>query len=586
MNKITLIIAITILNLISISEAIADKKIDAFEKAKESVVWVNTFKIAGAGTDSYRYTGTGYSIDDSGLFITNHHVIDEAAGIVLIHNTGSTIDTAHATLLWSDEEWDLAVLKCEDMKLKSLPLADSGSLAQGDEILILGYPGSIVNNHDIKVSWGIISSKTADSTIQTTATINPGNSGGPAINYTGEVVGTVYAKMSGYQVEAIGFMKNNFLVKKAIQKAKDNGEEIEVEFLDTEDRNAYFKMCEAEAKYWELEDEEDLDKQLTIVENSISIMKEAIVLDDNYDKPKLFLVNYLFRKAQIYCEMDKEMSEKDADRTIEEFTEAYEDALHTARGSDYRRKFKNRVNYRIYDLADVDDIKCERWRKKVENRPNNRKARENRYEDFNDYIAYGATPGYLRYSLLNPTWEHSRYKKYDAFVNELPMSIYITPHLSLGSGFDNILSMLEFDVEPWDDFRFSLGFGLSPLQLDTIGTDKNGKNLYNEGLPIVLGVTAWNYKLSYAITDVEGLPVMVWSAEYHGGISGDGFGEIEGSWWFGIGEYKNSEKSGLALKLGYEKQLYNQFYINPQLIIGFGGHEELQQLGIGIGYRY
>jgi len=284
--------------------------------------------------------------------------------------------------------------------------------------------------------------------------------------------------------------------------------------------------------------------------------------------------------------MDKEISEKEADRTIEEFTEAYEDALYTSRGSDYRRKFKNRVNFRIYDLADVDDIKCERWREKVENRPNYRKARENRYEDFNDYITYGSTPGYLRYSLLNPTWEYSRYKKYDAFVNEIPMSIYFTPHLSIGQGFNNILNMLEIDVEPMDNFRFSLGFGLSSSQLEPIGKDKDGEDVFNDGFPILLGAAAWNYRLVYAITDVEGLPLMVWSAEYHGGISGDGFGDLESAWWFGIGEYKNSQKSGLALKLGYDWKLYNRLYFNPQLIIGFGGYEELQQLGFGLGYRY
>jgi len=135
--------------------------------------------------------GSGFIIEKSGYIMTNAHVIDNAAKIVVRLNSGEEFP---ATLIGSDEETDLAILKIDaGRNLEALRLADSDRVRVGDWVLAVGSPFGLSRT----VTAGIVSQikrETPDGSafqrfIQTDAAINRGNSGGPLVNLDGEVIG-------------------------------------------------------------------------------------------------------------------------------------------------------------------------------------------------------------------------------------------------------------------------------------------------------------------------------------------------------------------------------------------------------------
>jgi serine protease DegS len=151
--------------------------------------------------------GSGVILNAQGAVVTNHHVVSGADEIVVALRDGRE---ARATLVGSDPETDLAVLRID---LKDLPvseLRDSGDLRVGDVVLAIGNPFGVGQT----VTIGIISAtgrselgiNTFEDFIQTDAAINPGNSGGALVDAQGRVVGinsAIFSRSGGYQ--GIGF---------------------------------------------------------------------------------------------------------------------------------------------------------------------------------------------------------------------------------------------------------------------------------------------------------------------------------------------------------------------------------------------
>jgi S1-C subfamily serine protease len=108
-----------------------------------------------------------------------------------------------ATVIGTDVNTDLAVIKVEASGLPYLIYGNSDDTKLGQWVLAIGYP----LNLDVTVTAGIVSAKArnigiinpnngdnkssspVESFIQTDAAVNPGNSGGALINLNGEVVG-------------------------------------------------------------------------------------------------------------------------------------------------------------------------------------------------------------------------------------------------------------------------------------------------------------------------------------------------------------------------------------------------------------
>lgn len=152
--------------------------------------------------------GSGVIIDAAkGHILTNHHVIDQADEIHIKLHDGRKLK---ASLIGSDPETDIALLKVEPQNLSEIRLSDSNHLRVGDFVVAIGNPFGLGQT----VTSGIVSAlersglgiEGYESFIQTDASINPGNSGGPLVNLRGELIGinTAILAPSGGNV-GIGF---------------------------------------------------------------------------------------------------------------------------------------------------------------------------------------------------------------------------------------------------------------------------------------------------------------------------------------------------------------------------------------------
>jgi Do/DeqQ family serine protease len=142
--------------------------------------------------------GSGVIVSPEGYLLTNHHVIDGAADIEVQLADGRA---ARASVVGTDPDTDLAVLKIDLPELPVVVFGDIGSLQVGDVVLAIGNPFNVGQT----VTSGIVSAlgrnrlglNTYENFIQTDAAINPGNSGGALVDVEGQLVGINSAIYSG-----------------------------------------------------------------------------------------------------------------------------------------------------------------------------------------------------------------------------------------------------------------------------------------------------------------------------------------------------------------------------------------------------
>ena len=165
-------------------------------------------QLGGAPPRVENSLGSGVLVRNSGLIVTNYHVIKGAEDIKVVLADRREFD---AKILRTDERADMALLKIESKTpLPFIELADSDNLEVGDLVLAIGNPYGVGQT----VTNGIISalSRTASDGsdaryfIQTDAAINPGNSGGALVTLDGKLAGlnTMILSQSGGFV-GIGF---------------------------------------------------------------------------------------------------------------------------------------------------------------------------------------------------------------------------------------------------------------------------------------------------------------------------------------------------------------------------------------------
>lgn len=151
-----------------------------------------------------RGTGTAFVVHSEGHLITCHHVTDGATEIEV--TLGGK--TYAGSLVVSDPVHDLAIIRIEATGLPCLPLADSDTVQQGEEVRAVGFPLSTILGENIKATRGTISGINQDEghkVFQVDAAINPGNSGGPLVDEKAEVIGVIYAKLVEDVATGVGF---------------------------------------------------------------------------------------------------------------------------------------------------------------------------------------------------------------------------------------------------------------------------------------------------------------------------------------------------------------------------------------------
>ncbi len=151
-----------------------------------------------------KWSGTGFALKD-GYVVTNYHVAGNAKSIEIYGVNGNFEKAYKANIVGVDKVSDLALLKISDESIaKSInpPYSFYPSMVDvGESIYVLGYPLTQSMGDEIKLTNGIVSSKSGfegDVTLyQISAPIQPGNSGGPMFDMKGRLVGVICAKHTG-----------------------------------------------------------------------------------------------------------------------------------------------------------------------------------------------------------------------------------------------------------------------------------------------------------------------------------------------------------------------------------------------------
>ena len=176
--------------------------------------------------------GSGVIISPDGYIISNNHVVAGANKLeVVLSNKKSYI----ATLVGTDPNTDISLLKIEEKGLPFLNFANSDNVEVGQWVLAVGNPLGLNST----VTAGIISAKgrgigilggqgkatnPIESFIQTDAAINPGNSGGALVNVNGDLIGinSAISSTNGYY-QGYGFAVPANLARKIIEDIKKFG---------------------------------------------------------------------------------------------------------------------------------------------------------------------------------------------------------------------------------------------------------------------------------------------------------------------------------------------------------------------------
>ena len=232
---------------------------EAIAKVRDSVVGVNNYQIVnnnyggydnfggyfpwsyfGGGYGNGYGNGYGYTQPDSSqeikygsgsgvviakeYVLTNYHVV-EGAHSLKISIGDDEKNLYDATVVATDSDKDVAVLKVPGLTLEPVELGNSDDLVIGDWVVCIGNPIGFTGTANAGIVSGLNREIESDNTkpdkygknnpvvnsmIQTDAAINSGNSGGGMFNTAGQLVGIPTLKYTGTRysssatVESIG----------------------------------------------------------------------------------------------------------------------------------------------------------------------------------------------------------------------------------------------------------------------------------------------------------------------------------------------------------------------------------------------
>lgn len=185
------------------------------------ILYLKTYPTSSPGgigvSSSAGWTGTGFALKN-GYIITNNHVVENSSSISVLGVNGDHKTEFTATIIATDKKNDLAIIKINDSRFKgftNVPYAVVNRQCEvGEDVFVLGYPLTTYMGEEIKLTNGIISSRSGYqgdiTTYQISAPLQPGNSGGPMFDKNGNVVGIVNAGIPG--AENVGYaIKSSYL---------------------------------------------------------------------------------------------------------------------------------------------------------------------------------------------------------------------------------------------------------------------------------------------------------------------------------------------------------------------------------------
>ncbi len=205
-------------------EAIDNKIAEERRRVEEEKWRAEEERRAAEEQQNSEWSGTGFALNN-GYIVTNHHVVDGAKSIKVKGVGGKFEKDYHAEVVAMDKANDLALIKITESGFTgfgNIPYQVKNSMAEvGEEIFVLGYPLVATMGDEIKLTTGVISSRTGfqgDAALyQISAPVQPGNSGGPLFDSKGNLIGIVSAKHTG--AENVGYAIKTSYLKNLIESS-------------------------------------------------------------------------------------------------------------------------------------------------------------------------------------------------------------------------------------------------------------------------------------------------------------------------------------------------------------------------------
>lgn len=184
----------------------------SFEQGLMNITWgdgrTNLYIKLLPSSDNFgveKSSGTGFAISSNGYIVTNYHVTEGAKKIAVRGVNGDFSKTYNATIISEDKNNDLSVIKIDDsysLNLGKIPYIIDNNISEvGNSVFALGYPLRATMGDEVKLTNGIISSRTGFkgdiTTYQISVPVQPGNSGGPLFDSNGKLIGIINAKHVG-----------------------------------------------------------------------------------------------------------------------------------------------------------------------------------------------------------------------------------------------------------------------------------------------------------------------------------------------------------------------------------------------------
>lgn len=176
-------------------------------------------RITGSPQEKSVIKGSGFLISQSGLVVTNYHVVEGKENVEVVFP--QTNETLNASIALKDKINDIAVLRLADFNFSKIfsgaipySISSSKTVSLGQNVYTLGYPLSRVLGKSAKFSRGTISSlfgiQDDPRLYQISNPIQPGNSGGPLFNDKGELIGIILASINAkYLFEKADILAQN-----------------------------------------------------------------------------------------------------------------------------------------------------------------------------------------------------------------------------------------------------------------------------------------------------------------------------------------------------------------------------------------
>lgn len=212
-----------------IEQNVENKDSKTIDTVVKSVVGISKLEQNGTtiflgDSESKLGLGSGIILTDNGYILTNQHVVgNKYSNCYVTLENGKNYN---GSVVWADNNVDLAIVKIMANDLDYIELGDSDNITLAEEVYAIGNPIGI--EFQRTVTKGIISGidrtiklteneseSYMEDLIQTDATINQGNSGGPLVNKNGELIGINTVKIT--EAEGIGFAVPINIVKPILE---------------------------------------------------------------------------------------------------------------------------------------------------------------------------------------------------------------------------------------------------------------------------------------------------------------------------------------------------------------------------------